>query len=69
MKANALAFSRNPQADSDEERSHSWPSAHAWKACIPQGIKGSNPFLSAKCHHKSQLTLGFSSIESLAVIK
>jgi hypothetical protein len=30
------------------ERSHSWPSALAWKASIPQGIAGSNPALSAK---------------------
>ena len=29
------------------ERSHSWSSALAWKASIPRGIKGSNPFLSA----------------------
>ena len=29
------------------ERSHSWPSAPAWKAGIPQGIVGSNPTLSA----------------------
>ena len=29
------------------ERSHSWPSAHAWKACKPQGFEGSNPSLSA----------------------
>ena len=28
------------------ESSHSWSSAHAWKACIPQGIGGSNPPLS-----------------------
>ena len=32
------------------ESSHSWSSAHAWKACIPKGIKGSNPLLSAKNH-------------------
>lgn len=24
-----------------------WSNAHAWKACIPQGIGGSNPPLSA----------------------
>jgi hypothetical protein len=24
-----------------------WLKAHAWKACIPQGIQGSNPCLSA----------------------
>ncbi len=24
-----------------------WPNARAWKARIPKGIKGSNPFLSA----------------------
>lgn len=29
------------------ERSHSWPSALAWKASIPRGIAGSNPALSA----------------------
>ncbi len=29
------------------ERSHSWPSALAWKASIPHGIAGSNPALSA----------------------
>ena len=28
-----------------------WLKAHAWKACIPQGIQGSNPCLSAiPCH-------------------
>ena len=31
----------------NKESSHSWSSAHAWKACIPQGIEGSNPSLSA----------------------
>ena len=25
-----------------------WPIEHAWKACILQGIEGSNPSLSAK---------------------
>ena len=30
------------------ERSHSWPSALAWKAGISQGIVGSNPTLSAR---------------------
>ncbi len=31
------------------ERWPSWSKAHDWKSCIPQnGIKGSNPFLSAK---------------------
>ena len=25
-----------------------WLKAHAWKACIPQGIQGSNPCLSAR---------------------
>ena len=29
------------------ERSHSWPSALAWRASIPKGIVGSNPTLSA----------------------
>lgn len=24
-----------------------WLKAHAWKVCIPKGIEGSNPFLSA----------------------
>lgn len=24
-----------------------WPSAHAWRACFPQGNEGSNPSLSA----------------------
>ena len=27
--------------------SHSWSSALHWKCSIPQGIKGSNPFVSA----------------------
>ena len=31
------------------ERWLSWSKAHDWKSCIPyKGIKGSNPFLSAK---------------------
>jgi hypothetical protein len=25
-----------------------WLKEHAWKVCIPQGIEGSNPFLSAE---------------------
>ena len=25
-----------------------WSNVHAWKACIPKGIGGSNPLLSAK---------------------
>ena len=29
------------------ERSRSWLSAHAWKACNPQRFAGSNPALSA----------------------
>ena len=29
-----------------------WLKAHAWKACIPQGIQGSNPCLSA-IHNKT----------------
>lgn len=29
------------------EGSHSWSSAHAWKACVSQGTEGSNPSLSA----------------------
>src|SRR5437868_11942964 len=29
-----------------------WLKAHAWKACIPQGIQGSNPCLSAIPSHK-----------------
>lgn len=24
-----------------------WPKEHAWKVCIPQGIEGSNPSLTA----------------------
>lgn len=28
-----------------------WLKAHAWKACIPQGIQGSNPCLSATPVH------------------
>src|ERR1700722_9340153 len=32
-----------------------WLKAHAWKACIPQGIQGSNPCLSAiKCPQPSK---------------
>jgi hypothetical protein len=30
-----------------------WLKAHAWKACIPQGIQGSNPCLSAIIAPKS----------------
>ena len=31
------------------EKSRSWSSAHDWKSCIPhKGIKGSNPFFSAR---------------------
>ena len=30
-----------------------WLKAHAWKACIPQGIQGSNPCLSAISASKS----------------
>ena len=28
-----------------------WSKAHAWKACIPQGIGGSNPLFSAITNH------------------
>ena len=37
-----------------------WLKAHAWKACIPQGIQGSNPCLSAiklPASHKKTHTL------------
>ena len=31
------------------EKSRSWSSAHDWKSCMPhKGIKGSNPFFSAR---------------------
>ena len=32
-----------------------WLKAHAWKACIPQGIQGSNPCLSAITSYKSPI--------------
>ena len=32
-----------------------WLKAHAWKACIPQGIQGSNPCLSAILHWNKSL--------------
>ena len=38
------------ERETNPERSHSWPSARAWKARMPQGIAGSNPALSAKNH-------------------
>jgi hypothetical protein len=38
-----LVFSKEQQAGEMAE----WLKAHAWKACIPQGIQGSNPCLSA----------------------
>ncbi len=34
-----------------KESSHSWSSAHAWKACVSQGTEGSNPSLSAPKKH------------------
>ena len=35
-----------------------WLKAHAWKACIPQGIQGSNPCLSAICLRTFALSTG-----------
>ena len=34
-----------------------WLKAHAWKACIPQGIQGSNPCLSATSQSNLNSTL------------
>ncbi len=36
-----------------------WLKAHAWKACIPQGIQGSNPCLSA--------TYSFSNVQQYSI--
>ena len=33
-----------------------WPSAHDWKSCIPQGVAGSNPALSAKASDELRMT-------------
>jgi hypothetical protein len=37
-----------------------WPIVHPWKGCVPQGTKGSNPFLSARSYYfgilKSSIT-------------
>ena len=46
-----------------------WSKAHAWKACVPQkGIKGSNPFLSARLNYNATYAMGvprsFSSFET-----
>ncbi len=38
---------RSMYSDIVTESSHSWSSAHAWKACVSQGTEGSNPSLSA----------------------
>ncbi len=50
-----------------------WLKAHAWKACIPQGIQGSNPCLSAISSKKPAknggFLLSFSEFASEAVIK
>jgi D-alanine-D-alanine ligase len=57
-RADSKQYSRHPEwYDADgfhrfpimelEERSRSWLSAHAWKACNPQRFAGSNPALSA----------------------
>jgi hypothetical protein len=35
-----------------------WLKAHAWKACIPQGIQGSNPCLSAIIFFHSETEYG-----------
>ncbi len=40
------------------ERSHSWSSAHAWKACVSQGTAGSNPALSAKAQIIRRIIFG-----------
>lgn len=44
------------------ESSHSWSSAHAWKACMPKGIEGSNPSLSA--HMTKSNEIRFNTIET-----
>ena len=36
-----------------------WLNWHAWKACIPQGIEGSNPSLSAKADKKDPSQEGY----------
>lgn len=35
-----------------------WLKAHAWKVCIPKGIEGSNPFLSAILNKPQVSNLG-----------
>jgi hypothetical protein len=55
LAAQTRALERSSNADLvDSEMSKpttgemaEWLKAHAWKACIPQGIQGSNPCLSA----------------------
>ncbi len=42
-----------------------WLKAHAWKACIPQGIQGSNPCLSAKYLSRKIPRHALSGLESL----
>ncbi len=37
-----------------------WLKEHAWKVCIPKGIEGSNPFLSAI--YQATLQGGFFSV-------
>ena len=42
----SLCYSRKVALHPSGEMAE-WLKAHAWKACIPQGIQGSNPCLSA----------------------
>jgi hypothetical protein len=36
-----------------------WPKEHAWKVCIPQGIEGSNPSLTAIFIQIRSMSYGF----------
>ena len=47
---------------SSMERSRSWPSAHAWNVCNPQGFAGSNPALSARKRARKSCPFHFNSM-------
>ncbi len=43
----AAAYSTRPLSSAQLGEVSEWLKEHAWKVCIPQGIEGSNPSLTA----------------------
>jgi hypothetical protein len=55
----AAAYSTRPLSSAQLGEVSEWLKEHAWKVCIPQGIEGSNPSLTATNFSKALIYQGF----------